>query len=133
MSLNFASFFDASTIIKLHIIAAFFALFIGAGQMVMRKGTRPHRLVGKMWVFAMVVVALSSFFIHEIRVIGNFSPIHLLSIITLIWLVFGVQAARKKQIKRHQIIMNSIYFFALIVTGFFTLLPGRLMHEILFG
>jgi uncharacterized membrane protein len=82
---------------------------------------------------SMVVVALSSFFIHEIRVIGNFSPIHLLSIITLIWLVFGVQAARKKRIKRHQIIMNSIYFFALIVTGFFTLLPGRLMHEILFG
>ena len=99
----------------------------------MRKGTRPHRLVGKIWVFAMVVAALSSFFIHEIRVIGNFSPIHLLSIVTLIWLVLGVQAARKNQIKRHQIIMNSIYFFALIVTGFFTLLPGRLMHEILFG
>ena len=27
MSLNFASFFDASTIIKLHIIAAFFCTF----------------------------------------------------------------------------------------------------------
>ena len=27
--------------------------------------------------------------------------------------------------------MIALYFFALIVTGFFTLMPGRVMHQIL--
>jgi uncharacterized membrane protein len=29
--------------------------------------------------------------------------------------------------------MLSLYFLALIVTGLFTLLPGRVMHSVLFG
>jgi uncharacterized membrane protein len=29
--------------------------------------------------------------------------------------------------------MISLYFFALIGAGIFTLLPGRIMHEVVFG
>jgi len=29
--------------------------------------------------------------------------------------------------------MIALYFFALIVAGFFTLYPGRIMHQILIG
>ena len=39
-------------------------------------------------------------------------------------------AARKKQIKKHQRIMSYAYLLGLIITGFFTLWPGRLLHQI---
>lgn len=79
----------------------------------------------------MGLVAVSGLFIHEIRMFGLFSPIHLLSLMTLFLLYVGVRAARKKQIKRHQKIMSYTYFLGLIITGFFTLWPGRLLHQIL--
>ena len=40
----------------------------------------------------MAAVAISSFWIHEIRLVGPFSPIHLLSIFTPVMLVLAVVA-----------------------------------------
>jgi uncharacterized membrane protein len=40
----------------------------------------------------MVVVAASSFWIHEIRLLGPWSPIHLLSIMVLVLLPVAVVA-----------------------------------------
>jgi uncharacterized membrane protein len=84
-------------------------------------------------VILMAVVALSSFWIHQLRVIGPWSPIHLLSILTPIMLVFGVVAARGHNIRRHKITMISIFAGALVVAGLFTLVPGRVMHAVVFG
>ena len=81
----------------------------------------------------MAMVALSSFFIYEIRLFGLFIPIHLLSVMTLCFLYLGVRAARTSQIIRHRKIMTYSYLLALIVTGLFTLLPGRLIHQIFFS
>ena len=61
---------------------------------------------------------------------GAFSPIHLLSIWTLFSLVM---AARQGNIRLHKIWMLLLYILALKVTGVFTLLPGRVMHGVLFG
>ena len=41
----------------------------------------------------MVLVAVIGFFIHEIRVTGVFSPIHLLSLFVLVTLFTAVSAA----------------------------------------
>ena len=40
----------------------------------------------------MAVVAVSSFWIHQIRLVGPWSPIHLLSIFTLVMLPLGGMA-----------------------------------------
>jgi uncharacterized membrane protein len=72
-------------------------------------------------------------FIHTLKVIGPFSPIHLLSVLALGSLWFAVRAARAGNIVRHRAIMRSLYIFALILTGAFTLLPGRAMHAVVFG
>ena len=45
----------------------------------------------------------------------------------------GVVAARRHRLRAHKITMISIYAGALILAGLFTLLPGRLMHDVLFG
>ena len=78
-------------------------------------------------------VAITSFFIHEIKMWGDYSPIHLLSLWTIFILGVGVYYAREGNIKRHKQVMIATYFFALILTGFFTLMPGRVMHQILIG
>ena len=72
-------------------------------------------------------------FIHEIRLWGQYSPIHLLSLWTLISLGLAIYFAKAGKIKRHQQIMIALYGFGLILTGFFTLMPGRVMHHIIFG
>ena len=133
MSPTFIPFYAAPSLIQHHILAAFFAIAGGGVLFFLPKGTSVHKLVGRLWVSSMAVVALSSFFIHEIRLFGLFSPIHLLSVMTLCFLYLGVRAARTSQIIRHRKIMTNSYVLALIVTGLFTLLPGRLMHQIFFS
>jgi uncharacterized membrane protein len=59
--------------------------------------------------------------------------IHLLSVFTPVMLVVAVVAARAHRVRTHKITMISIYAGALILAGLFTLVPGRLMHQVLFG
>ncbi len=83
----------------------------------------------------MAAVAVSSFWSTGIAGEGRFSWIHGLSVLTLVTLVLvlAVRSARRGQIRRHQISMIAIYIGALTITGLFTLLPGRIMHQVVFG
>ena len=55
------------------------------------------------------------------------------SIFTPIMPVVGVMAARGHNVRRHKITMISIFAGALVVAGLFTLVPGRIMHTVIFG
>ena len=81
----------------------------------------------------MFVLAVSGFFIHGLRMIGPFSPIHLFSILTLYGLWESISHLRARRFAAHGKAMKSLYFTALLLAGFFTLLPGRRMNEVLFG
>ena len=124
---------QAGPVILLHSLAALLGLLLGILQLTLSKGTSLHRVVGYIWVTLLGAVALSSFWIHDLRLIGPFSPIHLLSIYTLINLFRSINAARRGNIAAHARAMRSIFFLALIGAGAFTLLPGRIMHQIVFG
>ena len=119
--------------IPLHAIMAIIAIILGGIQLSMKKGGAIHKFLGRIWVGIMMFVAITSFFIHEIKLWGAYSPIHLLSLWTIFILGVGVYYARVGNIKRHKQVMIATYFFALILTGFFTLMPGRVMHQILIG
>ena len=125
--------FQAPWIIQLHTYCALLSILIGAVQFMRKKGGRSHRLLGRTWVGLMAIVALSSFAIFEIRLLGPFSPIHLLSLLTLGTLVVAIQAARAGNIQRHKQALASLYGFGLVLAGAFTLVPGRILHQALFG
>ena len=131
--MGLAPVLDAAPAIPLHAFAAMAAFALGIVQFAAPKGTLPHRTLGWIWVGLMAVVALSSFWIHQIKLLGPWSPIHLLSIFTPIMLVVGVIAARSHNVRRHKITMISIFAGALMVAGLFTLVPGRVMHAVIFG
>ena len=119
--------------IPLHAIAAMIAIILGGVQLYMKKGGTIHKFLGRAWVGLMLIVSVSSFFIHEIKLWGAYSPIHLLSIWTIFSLGLAIYFVRVGNIKRHKQVMLALYGFALILTGFFTFMPGCVMHQIAFG
>ena len=125
--------FNETHPIPIHAIMAMIAVILGGIQLSMKKGGAIHKLLGRIWVGIMMFVAISSFFIHEIKLWGAYSPIHLLSLLTIFTLGVGIYYIRVGNVKRHKQTMITLYFFALIVAGFFTLYPGRIMHQILIG
>jgi hypothetical protein len=81
----------------------------------------------------MLLVCVSSMFIHAIQVVGIWSPIHLLSVGTTWFLYKGIVAARARRIHEHRTTMKGLYLGALIIAGFFTFMPGRIMYTVFFG
>ncbi len=119
--------------VQLHASTALAAVVIGAVILFRPKGTSLHRWLGRVWAVLMLVTATSALFINEIRLIGPFSPIHLFSILTYVWLVQGIWHIRHGNVAAHRFVMRSLYLSALGLAGAFTLLPGRRMNQLLFG
>ena len=124
---------DAAPAIPAHAFAAMAAFVLGLVQFAAPKGTLPHKTVGWIWVSLMALVAISSFWVHEIRLFGPFSPIHLLSIFVLVMLPLAVWKAHTHQVRAHRRAMIGMFLGALVIAGLFTLLPGRIMHTVVFG
>ena len=131
--MSLAPLLDAAPAIPIHAFAAMIAFVLGVVQLAAPKGTLPHRTLGWIWVCLMVSVALSSFWIHQIRLVGPWSPIHLLSIFVLITVPLAVWRAHQHGVADHRRIMISVFSGALVIAGLFTLLPGRIMHAVVFG
>lgn len=118
--------------LKIHIIAALSALVIGTVLMLRPKGRAVHKTLGWIWVGAMSVTALSSFFLTGLN--GDaFSLIHILSGWTMVALPMGIYAIRRRNVENHRRTMTGLYFGGLIVAGALTFLPGRLMFAMFFG
>jgi uncharacterized membrane protein len=130
---SLAPLLNASPAIQAHAFAAMSAFALGIVQLSAPKGTLPHRTIGWIWVALMVVVGVSSFFIHQLRLFGPWSPIHLLSIFTLVALPLAVLAAHRHAVDRHRSAMISIFVGGLVVAGLLTFVPGRIMHAVAFG
>jgi len=124
---------DAAPIIRFHAAFAFAAIGLGAVQLLAPKGTLPHRTMGWAWAILMILVTGTSLFIHTIRMWGPWSPIHLLSLFTLGVVPLAVLQARQHNVRAHRLAMLSIFTLALILTGLFTLAPGRIMNKVVFG
>lgn len=131
--MNWQVLWNDGLIISVHALAALLAMVLGAIQLAAPKGTRFHRTLGYIWVCAMALVALSSFWIHEFRWVGPFSVIHLLSLLVLVTLFYAIRAVRRGNVAGHRAAMIQLYLLALLLTGAFTLLPGRTMHAVIFG
>ena len=131
--MNFAPLWNASPTIQVHAFAAMAAFAVGVVQLSAPKGTLPHRAIGWLWVSLMLVVSISAFFIHTIRLWGPWSPIHLLAIFTLVMLPLAVWSAHRHDVTRHRNAMILMFLGALVIAGLFTLLPGRIMHAVVFS
>lgn len=129
--MTLAPLLNASPAIEIHAFAAMATFALGIVQFAAPKGTLAHRTMGWAWVALMVVVSVSAFFIHQIKLWGTWSPIHLLAGFTLVGLGVAVHAARRHVIARHQRAMMALFFGALVIAGGFTFMPGRIMNAVI--
>jgi len=131
--MSLAPLLNAPIAIQAHAFAAMAAFALGLVQFAAPKGTLPHRSVGFVWLALMLTVAMSSFWIHEIRMWGDFSPIHLISIYVLIMIPFAIYFARRHNIRGHARTVIGMFLGGLVIAGGFTFIPGRIMHAVTFG
>ena len=117
--------------IAIHLAAVLPAVVIGVIQLASEKGSRAHKALGRVWVLAMAVAALSSFWIHGINRAGGFSVIHLLSVWTLICLACAIYFVRRGNVPAHRGFMVGS-FLGLAGAGIGALMPGRLVSRLLF-
>lgn len=126
-------------VIAIHVTAALGALVTGPVALWARRSGahRPklHRAFGYAWVTLMVITALSAIFIRGGRLpnIQGFSPIHLLVPLTLLGLVGSFAKLARGDIRGHRKLMLILYFAACVGAGAFTLLPGRLLGNLVWG
>jgi len=131
--MTLAPLLAAGPVVVLHTLMALAAFGLGVVQLAAPKGTLPHRALGWVWAALMLIVAGSSLFIHEIRLVGPWSPIHLLSLLVLAAVPAAVLAARRHRVATHRRAMAQLFLGALVVAGLFTLAPGRILHAVVFG
>jgi uncharacterized membrane protein len=94
------------------------------------KGTPLHKALGRAWVGLMLLVALSSFWIFEIRDGAGPSFIHLLSVWTVISLACAIVFIRRGNVRMHKYFMVGT-FLGLLGAGIGALMPGRLLYQLL--
>jgi len=129
--MSLAPLLAAPAVVQIHTATALLALTLGTIVMLMPKGTMQHVLSGRIWAALMLVVAGSSFGITSLFP-GHFSPIHILSLITLISVPMAILARRNSNMPLH--IGNMIGTYAgLLLAGLFTLMPGRILGAVAFG
>jgi uncharacterized membrane protein len=131
----FSPFLAAPPVIQVHIIAALIVVVLTPFQFWgFRKGSMPHRVSGYGWLAAMVVVAVSSFGIYSHSPVSfkGFSLIHLLSVFALFTSARIVLTARRGAVEAHfrHVRGLTIGFW---IAAVFTLLPSRIMGQILRG
>jgi uncharacterized membrane protein len=125
--------------IAIHMSAALGALAIGPIALWARKGAkqRPmiHRAFGYAWVTLMVVTAVSALFIRDFKLpnLAGYTPIHLLVPYTLFGIFGAFAYLARKDIAAHKKTMQNLYFGACLGAGAFTLLPGRLLGNLVWG
>ena len=114
-----------------HLGTAIPALPLGAYVLWGPKGTPRHKALGRIWVALMMVTAIDSFWIRSLT--GGIGPIHIFSIMTIYSLPMGIWHARRGNIAAHRSAMIGPYI-GLIVAGVLALMmPGRFLHQLIFG
>ena len=89
----------APLLIQVHPFAALSALALGIFQLAAPTGTTRHRITGWIWAGLMATIVVTSFWIHEMRTWGPWSPIHLLSVFAAVMLPLGIVHARRHRVR----------------------------------
>lgn len=127
---------DYKILMYSHLITVVPCIFIGAYLLLVKKGTKIHRLLGRVYMVLMLITAVITLFMPAAvgaQLFNHFGWIHLFSFLTLWTVPTAYTAIRRGNIKSHKRKMILLYFGAIVIAGGFTLTPGRYLHGVFFG
>ncbi len=134
--MNLYPLLHAPLSVKIHLATVVPAFFIGTWQIFLsQKGAVRPRTLGYVYLALNPVTAIDALFIHTLMPNAplGLSPIHALVPFTLFGVVSALSAARKHDLRRHRNAMIGVYVGGMLVAGGLTLLPGRILHAVVFG
>lgn len=115
-----------------HLATVIPAIPLGAYLFLAKKGGPRHKLLGKVWLALMFVTAVATIFIRNVND-GDFSWIHLFTLLTLVSVPQVILTARRGQFDAHRKAVRNFFLGSLVVAGAFSFLPGRTMWQWAFG
>ncbi|WP_298765204.1 DUF2306 domain-containing protein [uncultured Polaribacter sp.] len=119
-----------------HLITVLPCVLIGALLLLIKKGTKLHKNMGKLYMILMLITAFITLFMKAQvgpKFLNHFGWIHLFSVLTFYSIPTAFFAARKGDIKTHKRKMILLYFGAIVIAGAFTFYPGRYLHSLFFN
>lgn len=124
---------EASLAVQLHFVTVVPAFALGTWLIfASRKGAKPHRTLGAVYLALMTITATAAIFVQELNP-GHFIWLHAFVALTY-WSVFrALWSIRRKRIDLHKRAMLGLYIGGLLIAGGFTFLPGRVMYRMFFN
>lgn len=114
--------------LAVHLASAIPAIPLGAYVLFRRKGGPRHRRLGRVWLGLMTVTAVSTLFIRNVND-GDFSWLHLFTLLTFIAVPRAILSARAGRIDAHKRQLLGFYIGALLLAGATAFAPGRTMWQ----
>jgi uncharacterized membrane protein len=121
--------------VYLHLASILPAFMIGTYLLLNKKGTKSHRLLGKIYMLLMLETAIVTLFMSAevgMRLFDHFGFIHLFSILTLYSVFAAYWAIKHGNVRMHRKNMIALYVGGILIAGAFTFAPGRMLHGWLF-
>jgi uncharacterized membrane protein len=123
---------EMPAIVWFHLVTIVAALGLTPWLLLQKRGTRLHRRLGWTWAAAMMATAVASLFVRGMNY-GGWSPIHILSVVTIVGVPAAVWRARLHDVSGHRQSMRILITGALILAGVFTFPFDRTLGRWLFG
>tara|TARA_B110000503_G_scaffold139832_1_gene229179 strand:+ start:1294 stop:1608 length:315 start_codon:yes stop_codon:yes gene_type:complete len=104
--------------------------------MLTKKGTRPHKFLGRIYMVLMLFTASVTLFMSAQvgpTLFDHFGFIHLLSLLVLYSVPSAYFAIKAGDVKTHKTAMVGLYIGGMLVAGGFTLVPGRFLGDLIFS
>ncbi len=120
----------------LHLATIAPAFLIGAYLLLITKGTRLHKRLGKIYMSLMLATATVTLFMSAKvgpRFLNHFGFIHLFSVLVLYNVPAAYLAAKNGNLRAHRGNMIVLYVGGILIAGIFAFMQGRLLHEWLFS
>ncbi|NKC00695.1 MAG: DUF2306 domain-containing protein [Pseudomonadales bacterium] len=119
-----------------HLSSVLMAFPIGGWLLLNPKGTKSHRLLGKPYMALMFITGIASLLMPATlgpTLLGHFGFIHIFSLMVLYNVPMSIYAIRRGNVRAHKSNMVGLYVGGILIAGSFAFMPGRLMHQVLFG
>ncbi|NOQ71034.1 MAG: DUF2306 domain-containing protein [Crocinitomix sp.] len=121
---------------SLHLATVIPSFIIGTVLLIIKKGTKIHKIFGRVYMILMLITAMITLFMPAQvgpTLMNHFGWIHSFSFLTIYTVPTAYLAIKKGNVKSHKRKMILLYFGAIIIAGGFTFMPGRYLHSVFFG
>jgi uncharacterized membrane protein len=126
-------------LVQIHLASMIIIMAITVPMLLGPKGTARHRLLGRIWAALMLGNALLTLCFNAGSrqlggaFVGDFSPIHAISLFVAISVPQAVLKARRHDRAGHEGNIRGLVIGSLLIAGLFTLPFGRTLGEWLMG